>query len=69
MQSHYQQGEQHYVKKEYQKAIDCYTHSIEKNEDLLRATFHRGIAYASLKQWTLAKEDFEAALCFAMTPN
>ncbi|MCL2526820.1 MAG: tetratricopeptide repeat protein [Defluviitaleaceae bacterium] len=51
-----------YTQKDYEKAIECYNHKIEKEPDDPHPYVSRGMAYKKLKRYARAKKDYEKAL-------
>jgi tetratricopeptide (TPR) repeat protein len=60
-------GYQHYLNKDYDKAIEAYTSAITLNQNNAKAYNNRGIAYKNKGQYDRAIEDYNKAL--AVNPN
>ena len=67
--SYYYKGIVYSIKKEYQKAIDCYTKSLDINEFQAHTCFRRAIAYYEIQEYEKSMTDLEVALKLGLNPD
>jgi|GEM_PF-3364911 len=64
---YHKDGNEHYKKGEYEKAIECYNKAIECDPKLLETYFNRALAYIRLKKYDPALKDLEK--CSEINPK